>query len=360
MSHRPALFSAFLLSVAAAAASTDSPPAAGADGLLQTWAIPLHREPPRFPRRVLERGQEGWVDVSFVVETDGSVTDPVVESSSGVAELERAALNAVRAWEYAPATRNGVPVQQCEVRTRLTFAISFGGKPGASRGYIRRMRAISRLSNAGQHEEALANVLELQQTQSMNRYETARTWAIRATLEQQLGYPEEQLVESLRPAAADSWIIHNDALHRSLLEALLATEIGLRHYQRAIGTAERLREEVPDKARRDEIERVITELFALRDNSSYLTVNGRIAPPTVEDGQPSFWTHQPLRRQFGIEDVNGRISGIDVRCQWHRALLEYDPDVALRLPEDWGDCDVYVHGEPGSTFTLVEYPLTTS
>jgi TonB family protein len=359
MRHWPPLLSALLLTAAAAAASTDDAPAAGvppADGLVQTWAQPLHRQEPRYPRRALERGQEGWVDISFVVEPDGSIADPVIEGSSGVPDLERAALDAVRRWEYAPATRNGEPVQQCEVRTRLTFEISTGGRPGATRSYVRRFREISRLHEAGQHEQAMEQVLELQRTQGMNRYETARTWAMRAMLEQQLGAPPEQLVASLRPAAADSWIISNKELHRSLLEALLATEIRLRHYQRAIATAGRLREEVPEKARREEIEGVITELLALRDGSSYLTVSGRIEPPAVDDEHPSFWTHQPLRRQFGIEDVEGRISAVDLRCQWQRALITWNPEHAWRLPEDWGRCDIYVYGEPGTTFTLIEYP----
>lgn len=162
---------------------------------------------------------------------------------------------------------------------------------------------------------------------------------------------------SLRNAAGDRRILNNDALHRSLLESLLAAELRLGQYRRAMTTAEQLRAEFPAESWTPELDGLVERLFALRDSGDYLTTRGRIEDAVLPDEQPAFWTHKPLRRQIGIEDVEGHISGLDLRCAWHRAVLTYDPGVALRLPEDWGTCDVYVYGEPETTFTLVEYPL---
>ena len=39
----------------------------------------------------------------------------------------------------------------------------------------------------------------------------------------------------------------------------------------------------------------------------------------------------------------------------YRAVAEPKPGRALRLPKEWGDCRVYVFGEPGAKFKIVEY-----
>jgi TonB family protein len=344
-------------SLMAAGTGTAAQAQAAPEAALHTNARPLYRNPPDYPRRAIQRRQEGWVDVSFVVERDGSVSDPVVESSSGVTELEQAALDAVLTWQYRPATRNGQPVQQCEVRSRLTFSIETGRPSRASSKFRRRHRAIEKLVDRHELVPALAATRDLLATTALNQYETARAWALYAIIEQKMGAAPPQRLDALRRATASSHMI-GGPMHRSLLENLLDVELQLRHYHRAIEVAGRLRGEVPEEARREELAGIIAELFAFRDSDSYLAVSGQIETMAVSPDHVPFWTHQPLRRQFGIEDVNGRISGIDVRCQWHRALLTHDPQLAVRLADDWGDCDVYIYGEPGTTFTLVEYPLT--
>jgi hypothetical protein len=37
-----------------------------------------------------------------------------------------------------------------------------------------------------------------------------------------------------------------------------------------------------------------------------------------------------------------------------------EKDRAWRIPPEWGDCSIYVFGEPGSTFQLLEYSSTPS
>ncbi len=83
---------------------------------------PIVRIPPTYPRRALQRGQEGWVIVEFTIAEDGTVRDPrVVESSSSV--FEREAIRAVQRWRYRPQIANGRPAARPGVRVTIDFQL---------------------------------------------------------------------------------------------------------------------------------------------------------------------------------------------------------------------------------------------
>jgi len=73
---------------------------------------------PVYPVGARRRGEEGRVVLEVTVLATGRTGDPAILMPSGFAELDRAALNAIRRARFAPATRRGVPVSS---RIRLTF-----------------------------------------------------------------------------------------------------------------------------------------------------------------------------------------------------------------------------------------------
>ena len=66
---------------------------------------------PRYPSLARRRGIEGNVKLSVVIEADGSIGSIEVVESSGSAVLDRAAVAAVREWEFRPAEVRGHPVR---------------------------------------------------------------------------------------------------------------------------------------------------------------------------------------------------------------------------------------------------------
>lgn len=86
-------------------ASTATPPPPAS-----TDPIPVHTAAPRYPQEPLRRGVGGTVRVRVSVAMDGSVADQAIAESSGNRELDRAALDAVRRWQFKPATRAGQPI----------------------------------------------------------------------------------------------------------------------------------------------------------------------------------------------------------------------------------------------------------
>lgn len=77
---------------------------------------------PVYPPRARELGQQGTVILHALVATSGLPQEIRVASSSGHRLLDRAAVSAVRDWEFVPTRRNGAPVQSW-VRVPVKFVI---------------------------------------------------------------------------------------------------------------------------------------------------------------------------------------------------------------------------------------------
>ena len=96
---------------------------AEATGFVNASALTRTRYvPPQYPNNARERGLEGWVDVQFLVKTDGSLGDVSIVGAQPVGVFEQAALDAVRHWRYQPVLAGGAPVTQ-RARIRVRFAV---------------------------------------------------------------------------------------------------------------------------------------------------------------------------------------------------------------------------------------------
>ena len=86
---------------------------------------PRFRTPPRpaaYPPRALELGQQGEALVRVRLDTDGSAAEILLWRGSGFELLDRAALAAVRGWQFLPAVRDGHAVAAwVEIPVRFHF-----------------------------------------------------------------------------------------------------------------------------------------------------------------------------------------------------------------------------------------------
>lgn len=90
--------------------------------------LPIVKVEPVYPRRAQERGQEGYVVLSFTVSTTGVVIDPVVIESEPQGVFDDAAIRAALRFKYKPRVENGKPVAVPNVQHVITFAIEKGKK----------------------------------------------------------------------------------------------------------------------------------------------------------------------------------------------------------------------------------------
>lgn len=96
----------------------------GASIPLSRYMVPLVRATAPYPTRALQRGVQGYVELSFTVNAQGRVEDPVVLFAEPEGYFERSALNSIAKWQYSPAMDDGVPVPVHDIRQRIVFEIS--------------------------------------------------------------------------------------------------------------------------------------------------------------------------------------------------------------------------------------------
>ncbi|NBQ24907.1 MAG: energy transducer TonB [Verrucomicrobia bacterium] len=82
----------------------------------------IARVEPRHPRELLKAKIEGYVVLLFVIDEEGRVMDPRVETSSHP-EFETAALKALTRWRFKPGTVDGKQVRTF-VRQKIDFRIN--------------------------------------------------------------------------------------------------------------------------------------------------------------------------------------------------------------------------------------------
>jgi TonB family protein len=346
-----------LLGLASARATAQEAPDVSAETFVR--AAPVERTAPNYPGAALRLGQEGWVMLSYVISPEGAVTEPMIEDSSGVEALERAALNAVRKWRFSPATRNGVPVEQSMTKTRIAFQLQ-GNERGASSVFRRKYLAIAELVEAGDLASVPPLLDELEFGGRANLYEDAWFWWLKfAYLEASKSSATDEKIAALRTAVGYEEDYLAPDLFVAAAQRLYALEVLAQDYSAARNTFNRLREAKAAK-RSKQYESALEAL-----QPSYAKIEELIAGATpiasnAEISSHDYWVHDLLRRSFAMDEISGRVDVVDVRCE--RATKRYDTfplDGLWRVPESWGDCGVYIKGEPGTTFLFVEYPAET-
>jgi TonB family protein len=89
------------------------------------WDASPHATPV-YPKTARLHAEEGTANITITIREDGSVADPSVTTSTTFADLDEAALEAVKTWRYNPATKDGKPIA-VRVGVFVKFSLGNGG-----------------------------------------------------------------------------------------------------------------------------------------------------------------------------------------------------------------------------------------
>jgi TonB family protein len=358
---------AIAVALAGALFASSAPHSARADDAAKTSlergtrARPVKRPNPHFPPAEARKGIEGWVQVSFVVEADGSVGETLIEDSSGNRNFERETIRNRRRWRYEPATMNGNPVEQCHTKVLVTFALQprSGEAGGARRSFKKQYYDVMELLNRGKLEDARGAIDAMDEKFVTNLYERSRLWILRSLLQEKEGDDLGQL-KSLQRAISGGGEYVESRVHLTVLLKIFNLQMQFQHYADALKTLEAVEALGPDAELAAKVAHNKQEIEALKTSDRAVAIAGQIGEADEDLGGSGMWWHALIRRTAGIESVSGSLDRVELRCDWRRVKAKPDKQRAWRIPAEWGDCGIYVIGEPGSTFQLIEYPSTPS
>lgn len=299
-----------------------------------------------YPREMARLGQEGWVVVSFVITTDGTVRDVVVEDSSGDRSFESAAAAAVRRLVYEPALLNGEPVEQAVPLYKVRFMMD-EGPTSASPEFASRASRINRHIRRGELEKAARLLERLEELPRHNRYEDAAYWWVKAAYEGALGNMRARRQSLLRAIGYGDNYLAPD-LYLNGLQLLYADYVRTGELAAALETYNTLSAMLDTAEQPDELRNHVEGVR--------LAVAGREtlrARAYIEDARP--WAHSLSREWLEIGEIDGRLDRFSVWCRHQARELEISGEAAWHIPPSWGPCRIFVYGEPGTAFSVWEY-----
>ena len=91
---------------------TDGALVGGGQFISDGGLIPLVRISPRYPRKALLEGREGYVIVELLVDESGNVNKEKIREASPSTVFNAAAIQAVLKWKFKPRVSGGVAVKQ--------------------------------------------------------------------------------------------------------------------------------------------------------------------------------------------------------------------------------------------------------
>jgi TonB family protein len=344
-----------------------SPHSARADDTAQTslesgtWAKSITRVKPHYPDEEAQRGIEGWVQVSFVIQPDGTVGETLIEDSSGRRAFEKETIRAIGKWTYEPATMNGEAIEQCHAQVLMMFEMEETSKKrsGAKQRFRRHYAKTIQLLDEGKLDEARSTIDEMKENHAANLYERSRLWILRSMLQEKEGDDLGQL-ESLQRAVSGGGQYVEPKVYFTVMLKIFNLQIQFQHYADALKTLETVEELDLDDDMAAKLRQIAKGIEELKTSDRAVAIEGEIGEAQEEHHGAGMWWHTLLRRTAGIEAVSGSLERVELRCDWRRVKAKPEKGRAWRIPPDWGDCSIYVFGEPGSTFQLLEYSSTPS
>ena len=315
-----------------------------------TPATPLKRVDPRYPSQAIRKGREGWVRLSYVIDEEGRVKDPVVEDFFGSPSFKRSALSAVKKWQYNPAIKDGEPTQQCHQAVQMDFAIS--GKSGATRKFIKAYKDADERFNAGDVDAADEALKELLGWDTLNRYENTWLLNLESHIASKQGDVEREAQSLTRLLASNGSkrfnnMVFNEDYVAYALQRKIILDAQRGYYAEALKSYTTLQDMEAQETRIGEIAPLISQIEESIASEQNLTV-----PVTI--GSDGNWFHTLVRSKFAFGNIQGELDTVEVRCDTHREKFTVAEAHVWQIPNSWGQCQVMVKGDSETKFDLIE------
>lgn len=308
---------------------------------------PIKRVHPRYPIRAAKNGREGWAKVSFVIEKDGSVSNVLVNETSGSAEFANASKRAVSKWKYKPAFENGKPVQQCVNSVQMDFRMNRdGGEKGVSYKFLSKYKK----AQASLEKKEFDNVELLleQMTALKQRHLSENNYLhyLGANYQKALGNKQEEQfhLKQIQMRTLP------DNLKLSVLNRKFLSELSRSQFSDAHSTYLELTKLSIAKPYMKNYKELIDEMDDIIGSNENIIISANIKGK-------DYWSYKLVRNEFSFVNIDGELDTLDIRCANKRHVYTVEENNTWKIPKAWKHCRIYVYGDEDTQFSLVEHPF---
>ena len=290
-------------------------------------------------------GDEGFVQFDVKVTEQGDAGELSLVAVAGPSEMIRATAEAVKNWKWKPATLEGKPVAVTTL-TQMTFRsqMSTGARSAVTRAYNQARRHI----DDELWTEARAVLDEAQASPKLNLYERGML----ANIAAQVALKQKDYFEARRASALA--LNHSvDVLPKPVVMGLWRTRIyasiALGDIVGGLDAFDQL------KAKRygdvdASIVKFVAEARAKVVSMPAFGMSARI--PRPEDAESLFLgLYRPV---FTFKDVKGTLDRFILSCKQQAIESKITDNAEWRIPPNFSECNIRVHGTPGTTFLIVQ------
>lgn len=313
-------------------------------------ARPADIEQPDYPSMEIRKGEEGWVVVNYMVDTDGKVFEPTVVSSTGSKRFEREALSALKKSKFTPATLNGEPVESSGY-FRYIFSLE-GSRVGASRNFVANYKKFASAMVDGNKAVADEYMDKMSEAGTKNHYESAYLAYAKSIYAAAYGTPIEQMHHLWKALQYQSQyddgteFLPKELVSQARRQQFLL-ELQNKYYAEALKTY-RLIKEKEDPQVVEQLKDVVKQLLDLKTND----VAYALQSTTNDDG---YWSVNLHKRGFYVDNKGSKMDEIKLRCSKKYVYFSFVEGNQYQIPASWGQCSLELLGAANSDFELVQF-----
>ncbi|MFT4927427.1 MAG: TonB family protein [Phenylobacterium sp.] len=308
----------------------------------------VNRVEPKFPRSAAANGYEGWVRLSYVIGTDGKVTDAFVTDSSGLRTFEKAAMNAVKQWQYTPAIEDGKAVVQCKNSVQLTFSLEQANKE-ISRKFHRSYKKAATAINAKDLAASRTILDKMISKPRKNFNEEGLLWQLNGHYYRLTGDIEQELKNFKRSINVINPLTHNPKVYLASLENIFILQLKTNKLSGALYTYNKISKVKENQEVLESLEPLKKQIDALVAGDKYIVVPQKV-------GKRGFSQYYLARNSFQFDNVKGDLDKLSIYCDKQKQDFKFTTSNVWSIPKSWGQCSVYVYGDTDSSFDIVELP----
>ncbi|WP_169303056.1 energy transducer TonB [Thalassotalea mangrovi] len=306
----------------------------------------LHaRAGPIYPAYYARKQKEGWAELTFTIEKDGSVSNVLVTNDSGGVQFVKAAIKAVNSWKYKPALEFNQPVQSNIHNVRLTFKFA-RDKNIREKVYEYYMQGLEFI--AAKDRDGMDEIYEQINDLSFRMY-GEKDFADVYTLNYASQIKDTELYHTTLKNVALISIIDT---FPDLWADLAMEKVKLLAEDHKLAEALALLNDIEaDKSSGVEQSTMASTREQLNQH-----INSEIdLVVEAKTNKLGIWQHHLARNHFAITDLQGKLKHLDIRCDNTRRLINIDENSEWKIPRKWRDCVLYFKSEKSAQFTLVEF-----